>query len=87
MTNGSRIVFRIVRFFIEARSVPWLHIRTLRGMARLGSPVSFSYPAMALEALLSISQIAVRFIDLVSFQAVVLVCFVTSDSAASRRSQ
>jgi hypothetical protein len=31
MTNGSRILFKIVGFFIEPRSVPWLHIRTLRG--------------------------------------------------------
>jgi hypothetical protein len=49
--------------------------------------MSFSCPAVALEALLSVSQIAVRFIDLVSLHAVVFVGFVTSNSAASRRAQ
>jgi hypothetical protein len=48
---------------------------------------AFYYTAVVLEALLSISQIAVMLIDLVFLQAVALVGFVTSDNAASRRSQ
>jgi len=51
------------------------------------APDRFRHPAIALETFLAISQIAIRLINLVSLHAVALIGFVTSDSAASRRSQ
>ena len=44
------------------------------------------YAAAALEALLSFAEFAVSLIGLVCFHPVALVCFVTSDNAAGRRS-
>jgi hypothetical protein len=82
MTNGSKIDFRIVRF-IEPIGLA----NALRRAGVQRDSNRFYYPAIALEAFLSISQIAVRLIDLVSLHAVALVGFVTSDNAASRCSQ
>ena len=45
------------------------------------------YAAAALEALLSFAEFAVSLIGLVCLHPVTLICFVTSDNAAGRRSQ
>ena len=45
------------------------------------------YTAVALEALLTFSEFAVRLIGLVCLHPIALVCFVASNNAASRRSQ
>ena len=87
MTKGSKIVFRIVRWVIdEPRGIPWLDLRGVATQKGRGWGPLY-HAAVVLKALLAISQIAVRLIDLVFLEAVALVCFVTSDSAASRRSQ
>src|SRR5450631_1753182 len=53
-----------------------------------GRPLSMCcYAAAALEALLSFAEFAVSLIGLVCLHPVTLICFVTSDNAAGRRSQ
>jgi hypothetical protein len=50
-------------------------------------PSIYRRATVALEALFAVAVFAVSFVGLVWLHLVALICFVTSDSAASRRSQ